>query len=265
MLKAAFVVRITQQGAWQIGDIWRPGNDKRLLVAPLMRSQIQAAEMSFLAEWLGSAPKRSCEKLRHLVGAQSRAATPWHQKEPVEVVLACDLFAFLLRFSGHIELVGDPVADPEHAGKLRCLIWPGNASWSPRRSWKTLLERGTSWVPCLAGCHCDLSPDKCQKIDLCFLYHWQRSDGTVFLITKHIMLAHEYTMSTQHQQYHVVSCYVLPPTGFIRGFATTVTSLDEAVCEGRSDTHTPKDSFIEHLAQEQYEGITFSSCKCRFD
>ncbi len=51
---------------------------------------------------------------------------------------------FLWRFSGCIQLVGDPVVDPEHAGEIIYLIWLGNASGSPRRSWKTLLGRGTS-------------------------------------------------------------------------------------------------------------------------
>lgn len=30
-------------------------------------------------------------------------------------------------FSGHVQLVGDPEVDPEHAGEITYLIWPGNA------------------------------------------------------------------------------------------------------------------------------------------
>ena len=42
--------------------------------------------------------------------------------------------AFLLRFSRHVEPVGDPGVDPEHAGEIICLICLGNAWGSPRRS-----------------------------------------------------------------------------------------------------------------------------------
>lgn len=42
---------------------------------------------------------------------------------------------------GHLRLVGgDPGVDPELAGGIVNLIWPGNTSGSPRRSWKVLLE-----------------------------------------------------------------------------------------------------------------------------
>ncbi len=77
----------------------------------------------------------------------------------------CLLGAFLWRFSGHVQLVGEPEADPEHAGGITYLIWPGNASGSPRRSWKTLLGRGTSGTLCLACCHRDPAPDKRNRVD----------------------------------------------------------------------------------------------------
>ncbi len=47
--------------------------------------------------------------------------------------------SFLWRLSRPVQLVGDPRVDPEHAGEIIYLIWPGNTSGSPRRSWKTLL------------------------------------------------------------------------------------------------------------------------------
>ncbi len=75
------------------------------------------------------------------------------------------LGAFPWRFSGHVQLIGDPGVDPEHAGEIIYLIWPGNASGSPRRSWKMLLGRGASGLPCLVCCHCDPAPDKQKKMD----------------------------------------------------------------------------------------------------
>lgn len=70
----------------------------------------------------------------------SRAAAP--SKKPAEVT---------------------PSADPEHAGGIIYLIWHGNISGSPMRSWKTLLGRGTSgWTR--LNCCCDRTLDKQQKI-----------------------------------------------------------------------------------------------------
>jgi len=45
------------------------------------------------------------------------------------------------------------------------LVWPGNASGSPRRNWRVWLGRRKSGGPCLAGCHHDPAPDKRMKMD----------------------------------------------------------------------------------------------------
>ncbi len=58
-----------------------------------------------------------------------------------------------------------PGADPQHAGGITYLIWPGNTSGSPQRSWKELLGRRTSGLLCWACCHHDPAPDKQKKMD----------------------------------------------------------------------------------------------------
>jgi len=45
------------------------------------------------------------------------------------------------------------------------LIWPGNASGSPRRNWRVWLGRRNPGGPCLAGCHLDPAPDKRMRMD----------------------------------------------------------------------------------------------------
>jgi len=47
------------------------------------------------------------------------------------------------------------------------LVWPGNASGSPRRNWRVWLGRRKPGGPCLAGCHRDPAPDKRTKMDGC--------------------------------------------------------------------------------------------------
>ncbi len=75
-------------------------------------------------------------------------------------------FRHLIWFSRHIQLVGDPRVDCTHAAEIIYLIWLGNAPRSPpRRSWKMLLGRGRSVLPCLACCHHECAPDKRQKTD----------------------------------------------------------------------------------------------------
>jgi len=70
-----------------------------------------------------------------------------------------------LPFSGHIQLGGDPRADPAPAGGITYLVWPGNASGSPRRNWSVWLGRRKPGGPCLASCHCDPAPDKRTRMD----------------------------------------------------------------------------------------------------
>ncbi len=66
---------------------------------------------------------------------------------------------------GHVQLAGEPGLDPEHTRGIIYLIWPGNASGSPWRSWKALLGRGVSGLPYLACCLRDPAPDKQNKMD----------------------------------------------------------------------------------------------------
>ncbi len=75
------------------------------------------------------------------------------------------LGTFLWRFSRRMQLAGNPGVYIEHSGEIIYLIWLGNASGSPRRSWKMLLGGRTSGLPCLACCHHNLASDKCQKMD----------------------------------------------------------------------------------------------------
>lgn len=44
----------------------------------------------------------------------------------------------------HAQLGGHPRVDPELAGEITHLIWPGNASENLRKRWKVLLVRRTS-------------------------------------------------------------------------------------------------------------------------
>ncbi len=120
------------------------------VVTERMRSRIQAGIMSFLrmvaglslrdrvrssdiSEELGVEPLLLCIERRHLRWFGHLIRMP-----P----------AFLWRFSGHVQLAKVPGVDPEHAGGITYLIWPGNASGSPQRSWKALLGRGTSGLLC---------------------------------------------------------------------------------------------------------------------
>ncbi len=91
----------------------------------------------------GSALAMGGKEFRHSERARSTVAALSCQKDPVEVVhhlIRILLDAFLWRFSGHTQLVGDPGLDPEHPGEILCLIWFGNASGSPRGSWEMLEE-----------------------------------------------------------------------------------------------------------------------------
>lgn len=71
-----------------------------------------------------------------------------------------------MRFSGHVQMGGDPGEDSELSGGIACIIWLGNASGSPRRSWRTLLGWRSSRISCLSSCYCDRTTDKEKKLDL---------------------------------------------------------------------------------------------------
>ncbi|KAA0705101.1 Solute carrier family 22 member 17 24p3 receptor [Triplophysa tibetana] len=69
------------------------------------------------------------------------------------------------RCSWHVPPGGDPGEDLGHAGGTMSPGWPGNASVSPRKSWRKCLGRGKSGHPCLDCCPCDLAQDKRKKMD----------------------------------------------------------------------------------------------------
>lgn len=85
-----------------------------------------------------------------------RANAPLYFKEPIEVVqplgtwLGCLLGTTLWRLSRYYKLGGDPRGVPELSGENIYLILPGNASESPRRSWKLLPWRRMYGIAC---CH----------------------------------------------------------------------------------------------------------------
>lgn len=113
------------------------------------RSQIKAAETSL----------RSSGWCR---------ARPWNGVGGLGIWLGYILGASPWRFTMHKDLGGEPTADPESAGGIIYIIWPGNTLWSPRRSWKALVRRrmfGIPCWPCWPCCHCDPTPDKQKAID----------------------------------------------------------------------------------------------------
>ncbi len=137
------------------------------VVTERMRSQMQGAEMSFLHRVSGLCFRdkvRSSDTWREL-GVEplllrvKRSQLRWFRQ-----VIRILLEAFLWRFSGHVQLVGDPRLDPKHAGGITYLIRAGTASGSPQRSCKILQGRVTSGTACLACCPRDPAPDK-QKMD----------------------------------------------------------------------------------------------------
>lgn len=64
---------------------------------------------------------------------------------------------------GRLSKIQTQGADPEHTGRVTYSTWPGNTS--PRKSWRTWLGKRTYGLPQLACCHCNLDPDKWQKMD----------------------------------------------------------------------------------------------------
>lgn len=44
------------------------------------------------------------------------------------------------RFSGYVQLVGDPVVDAEPAAELKFVVWPESTSGSPRRNWRLSMD-----------------------------------------------------------------------------------------------------------------------------
>jgi len=65
----------------------------------------------------------------------------------------------------YIHLVGDPGEDPGHTGGIISPSWPGNASGSPRMSWRMLRMRGKPRWTCWVCCHGNQTSDKRLKMD----------------------------------------------------------------------------------------------------
>ena len=107
------------------------------VVTERTRSRIQAAEMSFLRRVAGLSlrDKVRSSDIRRELGVEplllriERSQLRWfgHLIRMPPALLPLEVF-------GHVRLGGDPEADPEPAGGIIYLIWPGNASGSPRRS-----------------------------------------------------------------------------------------------------------------------------------
>ena len=74
------------------------------------------------------------------------------------ILLGCLLGASLGRCTRLCQLGGDPKVEPGITGATLHAIWPGNASGSPRGSWKALLGRRRSGIPLEACCLHDLTP-----------------------------------------------------------------------------------------------------------
>ncbi|CAM4549683.1 unnamed protein product [Leuciscus chuanchicus] len=132
------------------------------------RSRIQAAEMSFLRTVAGRSLR---DRVRSSVTREELRAEPlllhimrdqlrwlWHLfrmppgRLPGKVFRACPK-------------AGSPGEDLGHAGWTMSPGWPGNASGSPRKSWRKCLGRGKSGHPCLDCCPCNPAPDKRKKMD----------------------------------------------------------------------------------------------------
>lgn len=75
----------------------------------------------------------------------------------INSLIRCLIDALLWRFSMQL--------------RTRWNIWPGIASGSPRKSWRSWFGKETPGFPYVACCYSDLSPDKQQKmaVDKCFL------------------------------------------------------------------------------------------------
>uniref|UniRef100_A0A672ZTZ0 Cyclin-F n=1 Tax=Sphaeramia orbicularis TaxID=375764 RepID=A0A672ZTZ0_9TELE len=81
------------------------------------------------------------------------------------ICFGCLLDTSLGRCSGHVPPGGDLGEDPGHVGETMSLSWPGNASGSPRKSWRRCLGRGKSGHPCLDCYPRDPAPDKRKRMD----------------------------------------------------------------------------------------------------
>ncbi len=132
------------------------------------RSRIQAVEMSFLRRVAG---RSLIDRVRSSVTREELRVEP----------LLLHIERGQLRWLGHLfrmppgRLPGKvfrarptgrrPRVDLGHAGEIMSPGWPGNASVSPRKSWRKCLGRGKSGHLCLDCCPRDPAPDKRKKMD----------------------------------------------------------------------------------------------------
>lgn len=57
-----------------------------------------------------------------------------------DLVISGLLGTSVWRFSGYVQLVGDPVVDAEPAAEFYFLIWPESTSGSSRKNWRLSME-----------------------------------------------------------------------------------------------------------------------------
>ena len=133
------------------------------------RSQIQAAEMSFLRRVAGRSLR---DRVRSSVTREELRVKPLlFHIERGQLKWLGHLFrmppgrlpgkVFRARPTGR-RPPGRPRTD---YGDTMSPGWPGNASVSPRRSWRKCLGRGKSGHLCLDCCPRDPAPDKRKKMD----------------------------------------------------------------------------------------------------
>lgn len=82
-------------------------------------------------------------------------------------------YTSLERCSGQVTPVVGPGEDPGDAEETMSLSWPGNTSGSPRTSWAKWPGRGKLGLSCLGCCLCNLTQDKCWKMDGWTMEMWQ--------------------------------------------------------------------------------------------
>ncbi len=120
------------------------------------RSRIQAAEMSFLRRVAGRSLR---DRVRSSVTREELRVEP----------LLLHIERGQLRWLGHLFRM-PPGRLPGKVFRVRPTGtmspgWPGNASVSPRKSWRKCLGRGKSGHLCLDCCPRDPAPDKRKKMD----------------------------------------------------------------------------------------------------
>ncbi len=190
---------------------WCPGRDNLFIYQSIyiptltyghelwvVTERMRWTEMSFLRREAGLSLRGRVGNSDILKGAWIRATAPSHWMEPLRWfrhLIRRPPWPLLLEVFRHIQLLGDSRLDPEHARGITYLIWPGNASGSPQRSWKMLLWGGTSEIPYLTCCHCNPAPNKMKKMDglmdgfenrnVCFFWLCSKRKGSLLNAVTH--------------------------------------------------------------------------------